>query len=73
MRSAYTALAEGGADFLNEGPKGWKISAAGCREVRPSIPTNASWRAEMRAMYVVYLVLIATGILFYAAIGLMHN
>jgi len=27
----------------------------------------------MRAMYLVYLVLIATGILFYAAIGLMHN
>jgi len=27
----------------------------------------------MRAMFVVYLVLIATGILFYAAIGLMHN
>ena len=40
---------------------------------RPSTPTNASWRAEMRAMFVVYLVLIATGILFYAAIGLMHN
>jgi hypothetical protein len=30
MRSAYTRLAEGGADFLNEGPDGWKISAAGC-------------------------------------------
>jgi len=27
----------------------------------------------MRAMFVVYVVLIATGILFYAAIGLMHN
>jgi hypothetical protein len=30
MRSAYTALASGGTDFLNEGPDGWKISAAGC-------------------------------------------
>jgi hypothetical protein len=38
MRSAYTALAEGSADFLDEGPKGWKISAAGCREVTPGHP-----------------------------------
>lgn len=38
VRSAYTALAEGGADFLNEGPNGWKISAAGCREVTPEHP-----------------------------------
>jgi len=27
----------------------------------------------MRAMFVVYLVLIAGGILFYSAVGLMHN
>jgi hypothetical protein len=39
----------------------------------PGTRTNASWRAEMRTMFVVYLVLIATGILFYSAIGLMHN
>jgi len=38
MRSAYTALAEGSADFLDEGPEGWKISAAGCREVTPAHP-----------------------------------
>jgi hypothetical protein len=30
MRSAYTALDEGGVDFLDEGPDGWRISAAGC-------------------------------------------
>jgi hypothetical protein len=34
---------------------------------------TASWRAEMRAMFVLYLVLIVGGIAFYAAIGLMHN
>jgi hypothetical protein len=38
MRSAYAGLAEGSVDFLNEGPKGWKISAAGCREVTPEHP-----------------------------------
>lgn len=38
MRSAYTRLAEGGADFLNEGPEGWKISAAGCRPTAAEQP-----------------------------------
>jgi hypothetical protein len=38
VRSAYTALAEGGTDFLNEGPSGWKISAAGCRPTAPERP-----------------------------------
>jgi hypothetical protein len=38
MRSAYAGLAEGSADFLDEGPQGWKISAAGCREVTPEHP-----------------------------------
>jgi hypothetical protein len=31
ITSAYMGLAEGSADFLDEGPEGWKISAAGCR------------------------------------------
>jgi hypothetical protein len=38
MRSAYAGLAEGGVDFLDEGPQGWKVSAAGCREVTPEHP-----------------------------------
>jgi hypothetical protein len=38
MRSAYAGLAEGSADFLDEGPDGWKVSAAGCREVTPERP-----------------------------------
>jgi hypothetical protein len=38
MRSAYTDLAEGGTDFLNEGPEGWKISAAGCRPTAAEQP-----------------------------------
>ena len=40
---------------------------------RPSSPTTASWRTEMRAMFVVYLFLIISGIRFFTAIGLMHN
>ena len=38
IRSAYAGLAEGSVDFLNEGPEGWKISAAGCREVTHEHP-----------------------------------
>jgi hypothetical protein len=38
VRSAYTELSSGGADFLNEGPTGWKISAAGCRPTAPEQP-----------------------------------
>jgi hypothetical protein len=30
ITSAYIGLAEGSADFLDEGPEGWRISAAGC-------------------------------------------
>jgi hypothetical protein len=38
VRSAYTELSAGGADFLNEGPTGWEISAAGCRPTAPEQP-----------------------------------
>jgi hypothetical protein len=31
ITSAYVSLAQGSADFLDEGPKGWKIAAAGCK------------------------------------------
>jgi len=37
-RSAYAALAEGGTDFLDEGPDGWTVSAAGCRPTAPEQP-----------------------------------
>ena len=30
LRNAYMGLAEGSADFLEEGPHGWEIAAAGC-------------------------------------------
>ena len=36
ITSAYIGLAEGTADFLDEGPEGWRISAAGCE------PTSSS-------------------------------
>jgi hypothetical protein len=38
VRSAYVELSVGGADFLNEGPRGWEISAAGCRPTAPEQP-----------------------------------
>jgi hypothetical protein len=31
ITSAYVRLKGGSSDFLDEGPDGWKISAAGCR------------------------------------------
>jgi hypothetical protein len=36
ITSAYIGLAEGSADFLEEGPEGWKISAAGCEPTASS-------------------------------------
>jgi hypothetical protein len=38
VRSAYVGLAEGSADFLDEGPEGWRISAAGCRPTAAEQP-----------------------------------
>jgi hypothetical protein len=36
--SAFAQLAEGGADFLDLGPDGWLVSAAGCRISAPEQP-----------------------------------
>ena len=38
VTSAFTKLAEGGSDFLDEGPNGWRVSAAGCEPTAPSQP-----------------------------------
>jgi hypothetical protein len=38
LRSASVELAGGGATFLNEGPAGWKVSAAGCTPTGPGQP-----------------------------------
>ena len=38
VTSAFTTLAEGGSDFLDEGPNGWRVSAAGCQPTAPSHP-----------------------------------
>jgi hypothetical protein len=38
LRSASVDLAGGGVTFLNEGPAGWKISAAGCTPSAPDRP-----------------------------------
>jgi hypothetical protein len=38
MQSAQVSLAQGGSDFLSEGPGGWTISAAGCRPTAPEQP-----------------------------------
>ena len=38
VTSAFTTLAEGGSDFLDEGPDGWTVSAAGCEPTVPSQP-----------------------------------
>ena len=36
ITSAYIGLAGGTADFLDEGPEGWRISAAGCEPTASS-------------------------------------
>jgi hypothetical protein len=37
-RSAYALLVRGGKDFLDEGPGGWSVSAAGCMPTLPDQP-----------------------------------
>jgi hypothetical protein len=44
ITSAYIGLAEGGADFLDEGPEGWKISAAGCQ---PTASSDQPYECEV--------------------------
>jgi hypothetical protein len=38
ITSAVTTLADGDSDFLDEGPEGWKIAAAGCVPTLPDQP-----------------------------------
>jgi hypothetical protein len=38
VRSASVDLADGGTTFLDEGPDGWKVSAAGCTPTAPDQP-----------------------------------
>ena len=38
VTSASVDLVEGTTTFLNEGPDGWKVSAAGCRSTAPNLP-----------------------------------
>ena len=38
VTSAIATLAEGSSDFLDEGPRGWRVSAAGCEPTAPSLP-----------------------------------
>jgi hypothetical protein len=38
VTTASAQRAEGGTDFLDEGPDGWRISAAGCEPTAPSQP-----------------------------------
>jgi hypothetical protein len=44
ITSAYIGLAEGSADFLDEGPEGWKISAAGCE---PTASSDQPYECEL--------------------------
>jgi hypothetical protein len=38
LRSASVDLAQGGTTFLDEGSRGWKVSAAGCDPTAPGQP-----------------------------------
>lgn len=38
VTSAVAQRAEGGTDFLDKGPHGWMVSAAGCEPIAPDQP-----------------------------------
>ena len=46
ITSAYVRLTGGSADFLDEGPKGWRVSAAGCR---PGGSSDQPYDCELEA------------------------
>ena len=73
VTSAFTTLAEGGSDFSTRVQTAGGCRRPGASRRRRHSPMTAIWRTEMRAMFVVYLCLIVGGILFYSAIGLIHN
>jgi hypothetical protein len=38
VTSAFVDLVAGGTTFLDEGPEGWQVSAAGCTPTAPNLP-----------------------------------
>ena len=44
ITSAYVRLTGGSADFLDEGPEGWRISAAGCK---PGASSDQPYECEV--------------------------
>jgi hypothetical protein len=44
ITSAYVRLTGGSADFLDEGPEGWRISAAGCK---PGTSSDHPYQCEV--------------------------
>lgn len=42
-RSAFAFLSEGSADFLDEGPEGWTVSATGCKPT----PSDQPYECEL--------------------------
>lgn len=38
LTSAFSTVAEGGVDFLDEAPDGWEVSSAGCQPTAPKQP-----------------------------------
>jgi hypothetical protein len=45
----------------------------GASRPSPANPSSASWRTDVRAMFVIYLVVIVAGLACFIAIGLLHN
>ena len=55
VTSASVSLVDGNTLFLDEASDGWQVSAAGCRPSARTGPSTASWRTDVRAMFVLYL------------------
>jgi hypothetical protein len=45
VTSAWVRLADAGITFLDEGPDGWKVSAAGCQPTSPDRPYDCELEA----------------------------
>ncbi len=68
--AAKVDLADGDSAFLELTSSGWRLSAAGCTPRAGRPPVHVRGRSLMRTMFVLYLVMIVAGLVYFTALGL---
>jgi hypothetical protein len=73
VTSGYADLPGSRVAFLDQGPDGWHVSAAGYVPSAPGHPVRLrARRLTMRVMFVLYLTVIFLGLVLAITVGLLH-